>query len=54
MLLVLDEVLTRAPGQGQFHELRTACLLTAETRRYLSGRGAAFLRHVDARGPRLL
>jgi hypothetical protein len=48
MLLVLDEVLTRAPDQGQFHELRTACLLTTETRRYLSGRGAVFLRQVDA------
>ncbi len=48
MLLVLDEVLTRAQGQGQFHELRTACLLTADTRRYLSGRGSAFLRQVQA------
>ena len=48
MLVILDEVLTRAPRQGQFRELRTACLLTSETRRYLSGRGAAFLRHVDA------
>ncbi len=37
MLLVLDEVLTRAPGHGQFQELRTACLLTADTCRYLSG-----------------
>ncbi len=43
MLLVLDEVLTRAPEHGQFHELRTACLLTTDTRRYLSGRGIAFL-----------
>jgi hypothetical protein len=48
LLLVLDEVLTRAPGQGQFHELRTACLLTTETRRYLSGRSYALLRQVDA------
>jgi len=48
MLLVLDEVLTRAPEHGQFHELRTACLLTTETRRYLSGRGIAFLRQVQA------
>ena len=48
MLLVLDEVLTRAPGHGQFHELRTACLLTSDTRRYLSGRGSAFLRQVQA------
>jgi len=48
MLLVLDEVLTRAPEQGQFHELRTACLLTTDTRRYLSGRGSAFLRQVEA------
>jgi len=37
MLLVLDEVLTRAPGHGQFQELRTACPLTADTCRYLSG-----------------
>jgi hypothetical protein len=48
LLLVLDEVLTRAPGQGRFHELRTACLLTTETRRYLSGRGCALLRQVEA------
>jgi len=48
MLLVLDEVLTRAPGQGQFQELRTACLLTADGRRYLSGRGLPFLRQVYA------
>ena len=48
MLLVLDEVLTRAPEHGQFHELRTACLLTTDTRRYLSGRGIAFLRQVQA------
>ncbi len=48
MLLVLDEVLTRATDQGQFHELRTACLLTAEGRRYLCGTGAPFLRQVQA------
>jgi hypothetical protein len=48
MLLVLDEVLTRAREQDQFHELRTACLLTAEGRRYLSGRGPGFLRQVRA------
>ncbi len=48
MLLVLDEVLTHAPGQGQFQELRTACLLTADGRRYLSGRGFAFLTQVRA------
>jgi hypothetical protein len=48
MLLVLDEVLTHAPGQGHSQELRTACLLTAHTRRYLSGRGSAFLRQVQA------
>ena len=47
MLLVLDEVLTRAPEYGQSHELRTACLLTTDTRRYLSGRGIAFLRQVQ-------
>jgi hypothetical protein len=48
MLLVLDEVLTRAREQDQFHELRTACLLTAEGRRYLSGKGPGFLRQVQA------
>jgi hypothetical protein len=48
LLLVLDEVLTRAPEHGQFHELRTACLLTTTTRRYLSGRGCALLRQVEA------
>jgi hypothetical protein len=48
MLLVLDEVLAPAPGPGHSHELRTACLLTADGRRYLSGRGAAFLRQVRA------
>jgi hypothetical protein len=48
MFLVLDEVLTRAREQDQFHELRTACLLTAEGRRYLSGRGPGFLRQARA------
>src|SRR5262249_2938644 len=47
-LLVLDEVLTRAPGRDQFQELRTAYLATADGRRYLSGRGYAFLRRVHA------
>ena len=48
MLLVLDEVLAPAPGRGNWHELRTACLLTPDGRRYLSGTGAAFLRQVQA------
>ncbi len=48
MLLVLDEVLTRAQKQGQFHELRTACLLTSDGRRYLTGTGPLFLRQVRA------
>ena len=48
MLLVLDEVLTPASGPAQFHDLRTAYLATADGRRYLSGRGAAFLRQVHA------
>jgi hypothetical protein len=48
MLLVLDEVLTPGAGQNTHHELRTACLLTAQTRRYLSGRGLPFLRQVEA------
>jgi hypothetical protein len=47
-LLVLDEVLTPAPGREQFHELRTAYLATAQGRRYLSGRGYACLRQVHA------
>jgi hypothetical protein len=48
MLLVLDEVLTPAPGPGRHHELRTDCLLTTDGRRYLSGRGADFPRQVRA------
>lgn len=48
MLLVLDEVLTPAPGHGHFHELRTACVLTSAGRRYLSGTGPSFLRQVQA------
>jgi hypothetical protein len=47
-LLVLDEVLTPAPSHDQFHELRTAYLATAQGRRYLSGRGYAFVRQVHA------
>jgi hypothetical protein len=47
-LLILDEVLAPAPGRGHFHELRTACLLTAQSRRYLSGTGDAFLLQVLA------
>jgi len=30
------------------HELRTACLLTSDGRRYLSGTGSLFLRQVQA------
>ncbi len=48
MLLVLDEVLTPAQEPDTAHELRTACLLTSDGRRYLSGRGTAFLRQVKA------
>jgi hypothetical protein len=48
MLLVLDEVLAPAPERGTFHEMRTACLVTTDGRRYLSGSGAAFLRQVKA------
>lgn len=48
MLLVLDEVLTPAQRGDAFHELRTACLLTADGRRYLSGTGICFLRQVQA------
>ncbi len=48
LVLILDEVLTPAPGRDQWHELRTACLLTTAGRRYLSGRGLALLRQVHA------
>ncbi len=48
MVRVLDEVLAPAPGRGRFHELRTACLLTADGRRYVSGTGVTFLHHVRA------
>jgi hypothetical protein len=48
LLLTLDEVLTPAREPGQFHELRTACLATADTRRYLSGTGEVFLNQVLA------
>jgi hypothetical protein len=48
VLLMLDEILTPARQPGQFHELRTACLMTADGRRYLSGTGAAFLHQVLA------
>jgi hypothetical protein len=48
VLLALDEVLTPARAPGQFHELRTACLLTHDARRYLSGVGDTFLVQVLA------
>lgn len=48
MLLVLDEVLAPAPGQGSFHKLRTACLRTADGHCYLSGTGVTFLLQVRA------
>ena len=48
MLLVLDEVLTPAQEPDTVHELRTACLLTADGRRSLSGTGRPFLRQVTA------
>lgn len=48
MLLTLDEVLTPAREPGRFHELRTACLTTADTRRSLSGTGEVFLNQVLA------
>jgi hypothetical protein len=48
VLLCLDEVLTPARAPGQFHELRTACLLTHDARRYLSGVGDTFLVQVLA------
>jgi len=48
MLLVLDEVLTPTQEPDTTHELRTACLLTSDGRRYLSGHGTAFLRQVEA------
>jgi len=48
MVLVLDEVLAPAPGRGRFHELRTACLLTADGRRDVSGIGVTFLHQVRA------
>jgi hypothetical protein len=48
MLLTLDEVLTPAQEPGRFHEVRTACLVTTESRRYLSGTGDAFLNQVPA------
>ena len=48
VLLCLDEVLTPARAPGQFHELRTACLVTHDARRYLSGVGDTFLVQVLA------
>jgi hypothetical protein len=48
LVLSLDEVLTRAPGRGQHQELRTACLLSATSRRYFSGVGVTLLRQVHA------
>lgn len=48
LVVAIDEILTPAPAPGRFHELRTACLLTHETRRYLSGTGEGFLRQLRA------
>ncbi len=48
VVLTLDEVLTPAREPGRFHELRTACLCTAQGRRYLSGTDEAFLNQVLA------
>jgi hypothetical protein len=48
MLLTLDEVLAPACEQHHFQEVRTACLVTGTTRRYLSGTGEAFLHQVLA------
>ena len=48
MLLTRDEVLTPAREPGRCHEVRTACLLTADGRRYLCGTGGPFLAQVLA------
>jgi hypothetical protein len=47
VLLTVDEVLTRKPEAGHFLELRTARIMTKHGSRYLSGVGAAFLRHLQ-------
>lgn len=43
VVVMADEVLTRTPVRRHFWELRTACLLTTEGRRYLSGTGGQFV-----------
>lgn len=43
VLATVDEVLTRKPEKRCFWELRTACILTPQGRRYLSGTGDSFL-----------
>ena len=48
MLLTVDEVLAPACAQGRFQEIRTACLMTSTTRRYLHGTAEAFLYQVLA------
>lgn len=51
VLLTIDEVLTRAPERRRFVELRTASVVTAEGRRYLSGVGPALVRQVQGALP---
>jgi hypothetical protein len=46
VLVMLDEVLTRAPMRREFIELRTAYIATQEGYRYVSGVGHAFLQQV--------
>ncbi len=46
VLVTVDEVLTRKPEPHRFWELRTACIVTADGYRYLSGMGATFLQQL--------
>ena len=46
VLVTVDEVLTRKPEPHRFWELRTACIVTADGYRYLSGVGATFLQQL--------
>lgn len=43
VLTTIDEVLTRKLARRRFNELRTACVVTTQGTRYLSGTGASFL-----------